>query len=178
MQSTLKLYELAEARGILDQWLDESEGELTPEIEELLNHLDGKVDEKVERVGLYIRERLAHARAVKDERDRLDALAKRDERAAESLKGYLKHCMEQLGKTKVPGLLATVSIQKNSQPAVTTGGLAANELYAVPEAQRFVRREETVIYTLDREAILAAWRRDEPLPMPIVVDLGSHIRIR
>lgn len=177
MPQTLKLYELAQARGILDSWLEESDGELTPEIEELLNQLDGKVDEKIERVGLYIRERLAEAKAVKEERDRLDALAKRDERAAESLKGYLKHCMEQLGKTKVPGLLATVSIQQNSQPSVTVA-LNANELFAIPEARPFVRREETVLYTLDREAILAAWRRHEPLPTPIVVDLGSHIRIK
>jgi len=175
--SSLKLYEIVEARDILDKWLEESEGELTPEIEALLDHLDGKADEKIERVGLYIRERLAQAKAVKEERDRLDALAKREERAADSLKSYLKRCLEALGKTKVHGLLATVAIQQNSQPSVTTA-LTATELYALDEARPYVRRVETVLYSLDREAVLAAWKRHEPLPETISVDLGSHVRIR
>lgn len=173
----LALYKLVEIRATLDRVLEEAEGELTPEVEEMLDALDGRVDEKIERIGLYIRERGAAAKAVKEERDRLDALAKREERAAESLKGYVKRHMEALGKTKVHGLLATVAIQHNSQPSVTTS-LAPAELYAEPASRPFVHREETVLYSLDREAVLAVWKRHEPLPETIVVDLGSHIRVR
>lgn len=175
--SQLKLYEIAQARDILDTWLAETDGELTPELEQMLNELDGQADEKIERVGLYIRERASEAKAVKEERDRLDGIAKRDERAVESLKAYLKAQMERLNKTKVNGLLATVAIQRNSQPSVTTA-LEANALYAIPEAQAFVRREEKVVYTIDRDAVLAAWKNQQPLPSAIVVDLGSHIRVR
>ena len=176
--TTLKLYEISEAREILETWLAESEGELTPELEEMLNALDGQADEKIERVGLFIRERAAEAKAVREERDRLDSLMRRDERAVESLKNYVKAQMQRLGKTKVNGLLATVAIQQNSQPSVTTA-LGPEELYALDETARpFVKREEKVVYTLDRDAVLAAWKSELPIPTAIVVDRGSHIRVR
>lgn len=174
----MKLYEIAEAREILETWLAESEGELTPELEQMLNELDGKEDEKIERVGLFIRERSAEAKAVREERDRLDALMRRDERAVESLKGYLKAQMERLGKTKVNGLLATVAIQANSQPSVTTT-MDAEQIYQLDDASRpFVKREEKVVYTMDRDAILAAWKTEQPIPATIVVERGCHIRVR
>lgn len=177
MTATMKLYEISAARDILDTWLAESEGEMTPELEAMLNELDGQADEKIERVALYVRERQAHADAVKVERDRLAAIVKREEKAAESLKSYLKGQMDRLGKTKVNGLLATVAIQRNSQPSVQVM-LAPEELYAVPDAQRFVKREEVVTYTIDRAGILTDWKAGVSLPSTIVVELGSHVRIR
>jgi hypothetical protein len=69
--ATVRLYDLAEAREILDEFLTETEGEVTPEIEALLEQLTGQVTEKVERVGLYIRELVATAAAVKEEEQRL-----------------------------------------------------------------------------------------------------------
>jgi len=173
----MKLYEIASARDILDSWLAESEGEMTPELEQMLNELDGQADEKIERVGLYIRERSAEAKAVREERDRLDALMRRDERAVDSLKSYVKAQMERLGKTKVNGLLATVAIQKNSQPSVTTTA-DAESLYDLGDARPFIKREEKVVYTLDRDAIIATWKAGTPIPATIVVDHGTHVRVR
>ncbi len=176
--SGVALYELADARDILDAWLLETGGELTPEIEQLLADLAGDAKEKIERVALYIRERLAHAKAVREEADRLAGMVKADERAAESLKNYLKRQMERLGTTKVEGLLCTVALQKNSQPSVTTV-LEPVALYAIDEARQFVKRAEVVTYALDREALLAAWKADPSrLPAAIVVELNSHVRIR
>jgi len=186
MTATLKLYEIAQARDVLDAWLAESEGELTPELETMLNELDGQADEKIERVALFVRERQAQAKAVREERDRLDAIVKREEKAAESLKSYLKFQMERLGKIKVNGLLATVAIQRNSQPSVThglpddtlracylTSGTADEQL---PGVGQFVR--ETISYRIDRDAVLAAQKAGDLIPSEIVVDLGTHIRIR
>ena len=60
----MTLYQIADAREILDTWLLETEGEVTPELEALLAEIDGKADEKIERVALYIREQLALATAA------------------------------------------------------------------------------------------------------------------
>jgi hypothetical protein len=177
MTTTMRLYEIAEARAILDTWLAESEGELTPDLEQMLDELDGQAEEKIERVGLFIRERAAEAKAVREERDRLDALMRRDERAVESLKRYVKTQMERLGKTKVNGLLATVAIQKNSMASVTTV-LEPSEIWAFEDGRPFVKREEKVVYSLDRDAILAAWKSSQPLPVSISVEHGSHVRVR
>lgn len=176
--SGVALYEIADMRDVLDTWLAETDGELTPELEALLAELAGKADEKIERVALYIRERLARAKAVKDEADRLTALAKANERAADSLKLYLKRQMERLGTTKVHGLLCDVAIQRNSQPTVTTA-LEPADLYQLDSARPFVIRAEVVQYRLDRDALLAAWKADaNSVPAAIVVEQGTHVRIR
>lgn len=183
MTATMKLYEITNARDVLDTWLAESEGEMTPELEAMLNELDGQADEKIERVALYVRERLANAEAVKVEQQRLLGIQKREEKAAESLKAYLKRQMEALGKTKVNGLLATIAIQKNSQPSMThvlTGDALALHFAGLIEnskVEQFVR-EIPVSYTIDRDAVLTAWRAGDALPDEIIVEHGTHLRIR
>lgn len=173
----IALYELANAREILNEWLTESDGEVTPELAELLDGITGDIDEKIERVALYIREQLATSTAIKEEADRLTARAKVREKAADGLKAYLKVQLERLGRTKVEGLLATVAVQRNSAPAIRTV-LEASELYAIEDARPFVKREEMVVYSIDRAAVIAAWKNKEPLPSTIAVDLGTHVRIR
>jgi hypothetical protein len=176
--SGVALYEIANARAILEEWLLESEGEVTPALEQLLDELDGQANEKVERVALYVRERLARAAGAKIERDRLDAEVKRQERAADGLKNYLKRQLERLGKTKVEGLLCSVALQRNSQPSVTTV-LEPEELYALEFARPFIKREEKVVYSIDRAALIAAWNiNPAAVPSSFAIDLGAHIRIR
>lgn len=181
MTATMKLYEIADARAILDGWLEETEGEVTPELEALLSGLDAKADEKIERVALYIRERVSRAAAVKEEVIRLAAIVKRDEKAAESLKAYLHRQMNELGKTRVNGLLCTVAIQANSVASVTTA-LNDDDLKAAycdiehPVSQ-FVR-EVPVSYRLDRDAVLQAFKAGGEIPDAIIVEKGSHLRIR
>jgi hypothetical protein len=176
MTAAVKLYELAEARDILDSFLAETEGEVTPALQQLLDELAGKTEEKVERVGLYIREQLAMAAAIDEEAKRLSARSAARKRAAEGLKSYLKAQLERLGLKKVEGLLCTVAVQNN--PPAVKYSLEANELYALDDARPFIKRAEIVQYTVDRDAILATWKAGQALPSAITVDVGSHVRIR
>lgn len=176
--TAVALYALADMRDALDALLAETEGEVTPALDALLEELDGKVEDKIERVGLYIREQLATATAIEEEVKRLGARVAAHKRAAEGLKEYLKRQMERLDKKKVDGLLCSVAIQKNSQPSVTTT-LEFADLYAADETRPYVIRAEVVQYKLDRDALLAAWKADaNSVPAAIVVELGSHVRIR
>lgn len=179
MHTTEKLYELADAREILESWLTEHEGEWTPEIETLMTELDGKADAKIETVGLFIRETLAKAGAIKVEEDRLRDRRKAREKAAESLKNYLHREMDRLGKTKVEATLCTVAIQK-SPPSVTCA-LDDDQLHDAWLAQdtlgEFVR-EVPASYRIDREAVLLAHKNGGVVPEPIMVTVGSHIRVR
>lgn len=179
----MKLYEITAARDVLDTWLAESDGELTPELEAMLDELDGQAEEKIERVALYIRERLANAEAVKVEAQRLAGIQKREEKAAESLMGYLKAQMERLGKTKVNGLLATIAIQNNSQPSMVHG-LTSDDLalhfagkVENSKVEQFVR-EIPASYVIDRDAVLLAWKAGDTMPAEISVQKGTHLRIR
>lgn len=178
--SAVTLYEIADARAILAEWLEESEGELTPELETLLAEIDEQAETKVERVGLFIRECQVHADAVKVERDRLTALAKRNERAVESLKNYLKVQLERLGKPKVQGKLCTVALQAN--PPAVKGDLPESELirihrlsYAAPGC---IVRYIPESYALDRRAALDLYKAGQPLPDGLTVEQGTSLRIR
>src|SRR5712664_2796707 len=67
----IKLYELTEARDILDLFLAEEEGVETPEIAALFAELAGDIDGKVERTALWIKEKDAESAALKAEEQRL-----------------------------------------------------------------------------------------------------------
>jgi hypothetical protein len=176
MTATLRLYEITEMRARLDIWLEESEGELTPALEQLLAELDAKADEKVERIGLYLRELAAHAKALAEEEARLAARRQARERAIASLKAYLLSHMEQLGKTKVNGLLCTVAIQKNSAPSIEC--LDAQALHATDQGDLFVEKVITTSFRLRRDELIAAWKANLPLPPGVIITQGSHVRVR
>lgn len=175
--STIALYEISAMRDILDRWLEESEGEVTPELEALMAELDAKADEKIERVALYIRERLSRAAAVKEEVQRIQAIQKREEKAAESLKGYLHREMERLGKDKVNGLLCTVAVQKN--PPSVKGEVDAAELWGEAVNQwRPMIRYIPESFVLDRKAVLDAYKAGQPIPDGLIVEQDTSLRIR
>lgn len=173
------LYEIADAREILEAWLAETEGEVTPELEELLAELDGDADAKIERVALFVREQLAEAEMVKVEEQRLAARRKAREKAAESLKAYLHREMERLGKTTVKGRLATVAFQKN--PPSVRGDVAPETLRAWWTASGdnagFIRYTAPS-FALDRRVVLDAFKAGQSIPDGLTVEQDLSLRIR
>jgi hypothetical protein len=177
MTATATLRELGDAKEILDQFLLETEGEETPEIADLWEQLQGQTSEKVERWGLWILERNGDLKKLKEEEERITARRRAIENAIDRSKAELLHQLRRVGRDRVQGLVCTVAIQNNSQPAVNL--LAeAEAFYATEEGRAFVKREEIVTYSLDRAAVLAAWEAKQPLPAAIDVRLGQHLRVR
>lgn len=174
--TSVALYEIAEMRRVLDGWLEESEGECTPEMEQLLADVDAKADEKIERVALYIRERLAHAAAVKEEVQRLQAIQKREEKAADSLKAYLHRQMDALGKEKVNGLLCTVAMQKN--PPSVKGDVPPSVLAELMDSAAQFVVYTPATYTLNWRAVLDAHKAGQPIPDGLTIEQGTSLRIR
>ncbi len=174
--TTMALYEISNARDILDGWLAESEGEVTPELEALLAEIDAKADEKIERVALYIRERQSHAAAVKEEVIRLTTMVKREERAADSLKAYLHRQMDALGKDRVNGVLCTVALQNN--PPSVKGDLDEGALRQLEVSEPAFVRHVPESFALDRKAVLDAHKAGKPIPDGLTVEQGQSLRIR
>jgi hypothetical protein len=176
MTATVALYELVAMRDVLDEFLAETEGEVTPELEQLLVELQGQTEEKVERVALYIREQLATADAVKAEEQRLAARRKSLERAAEGLKGYLARQLELLGRDKIAGTLVTLALQKN--PPSLRGEVTPDTLAVLRELAPELVRVVPETVSLDRKAILDAWKTTGELPDGLTVEQGRSLRIR
>jgi hypothetical protein len=181
--TTVHLYDLANARAILDEFLAETEGEVTPALEELIEQLDGDVTDKVERVALYIREQLATAAAVKEEEARLAARRKSHERAAEGLKNYLQRQLERLGKTRVDGVLCTVALQP-SPPSVdphahdssscrSSGTPRGRRDRCVPSSPR----RDPGQYALDKRRRSTAYA-GQRFPDGVSIEQSAHLRIR
>jgi hypothetical protein len=185
MTATLKLYETVDALNVVREWIYENdeairaaEGALPDELAALLDTAEIDFKGKAENVALFIRELIANAKAVREERDRLDSRVKHYERAAESLKAYLKINMELADVPKVEGKLVTVRLQK-SPPAVkvlldqdTLGRMRA-ELHTalfvktIPES-----------FTVDTDYAKAVWKNGGELPQGIEVTQGQHVRIQ
>ena len=145
----ITLYDAVAALGITEEWLEESGGELTPELEALLDNATMTFKEKVERVALKVRGLESEAEAIGDEVARLKARAMARENAAKSLKNYLQRCLEQTGETRVEGLLCTVAIQLNNPSLVVPETSDLRELFLagapgieiVPESLRVNKRD-------------------------------------
>lgn len=167
--SGVALYERTEALAIVDQWLMESGGELTPEIEELLEQAAGQWADKVERVALKVRELEATAKAVKEEADRLAARVKALENGARSLKGYLQQQLNAIEVREVKRPLVTVRLQ-NSPPAarcaVPVEALPPELVRVIPERREF-----------DARAALAAHKAGAALPAGVEIVQGTHVRL-
>lgn len=169
-------------RGALSELLEETEGEFTVQIEQLLTELNLKIDDKLESVGLYILGQIAQAKAIKEEEARLAARRKAVERGVEGLKGYAERMMREAGKTTVKGTRCTVALQKNP-PAVrgelteeTLRALAAIEASAEAEIRLVRRIPES--FTLDRRACLELAKAGDQLPEGLTIEQGDSLRIR
>lgn len=176
--TTTTLYDIADARNILDLWLMESEGEVTPELEALLAEVDADANAKIERVALYIREQKALADAAKQERDRLGGIASARLKAAESLTSYLHREMDRLGKDRVNGVLATIALQKN--PPAVIGDLSQEEMEALAETEHGVQFVTLVpsAYRLNKDVVKAAAKAGQPIPAGLSVVQSVGLRIR
>lgn len=175
MTAAIKLYDCTDALEIVHQWLEESGGELTPAIEELLAEAEGTFDQKAERVALKIREMQATADACATEARRLQARDKALNRSADSLKAYLLHQMQTAGRQEIKRPLATLRVQQ-SPPSILHTPTATEELARDPAWQRFVVTVPAQ-YRIDSKALIDAWRAKQAVPADAVIAQGQHLRI-
>lgn len=170
------LYEIADARQILDRRLEEAEGVLTPELEAELDALDQSADEKIERVALYLREQQLAADLVKQEEDRLALRRRAHLTIVDSLKGYLLTQMQRLEKDKVRGKLLTVAVQAN--PPKVVGDIDAAALATYHGTGATWVKHIPASFAVDRAKVLELVRagNDAPLGLTVVQEPGIRIR--
>ena len=174
MSTSLRLYELPGAIREIEYAIIEADGEITDEIADRLDHLEGEFERKAEYLALLSREAKAEAAAVKQEEDRLKARRTAAENRERRIKDYLLACMTRLGVDRIEGDRAKVRVQDNSRPSITWMGAADD----IPDAFR------RVSVSVDGTAAYDAWRsapedeRDRALPEGFRVEVGTHVRVR
>lgn len=163
-------------RGALSELLEETDGEFTPEIEQLLGELDIKIDDKLESIGLYVLDQTGDAAKLKDEEQRLAARRKAIERGVDGLKRYAERLMLASGKEKVKSTRVTVALQKN--PPAVKGELTSLELEELFDQGSSIVRLVPAALSLDRRAALELHKAGQPLPDGLTVEQGQSLRIR
>lgn len=177
---TTTLFELASLRQVIDDALDASEGELSPELEQQLDAWGEAFDEKAERVALYVVEQEHLAGAARAEAKALQDRAQARQRRADSLKTYLHHCMERTGRMKVNGVLKTISLQRNPASVQCLTPMDENELRNIMTfAPKYVRHKDT--WELAKSAIIEdakAGTLDEDIARRVTVVHSLSLRIK
>lgn len=132
----MTLYEIADEYRAIDALLDESGGELTPEIEDALLVLESRVSDKVDAIGALIREAMVEHEGYAIEANRLRSRAMIAQKKADRLKEYLLGSLKAIGFDKIKGLRFTARVATASTPTITWTGQCDP-----PEAYQRVRVE-------------------------------------
>jgi hypothetical protein len=140
------LREIVEERQVLDLWLFEQEGELTPELDALMRDQEADEKKKIEAVGYYIATEEEEIEAIKRQIARLAARRQAKENRIDWLKNrYLAEMLMKLGYKvgdAVKGAFATVRIQLNNP-----------RIDGAPENPRVEAKD-------DEQQVLARWFRE------------------
>lgn len=110
----MRLYELSLQAAELAAQLEEDGGELTPDVERLLDRLGADLATKLDSIGQVLRTFERTAEAKRGEARRLAESAQADEHAVDRLKDYVRACLDAMGQRKAAGTLFTFTVCRNS----------------------------------------------------------------
>lgn len=160
----MKLYEINhEIEDLLEKFIDPDTGEILDEqLAAAYDTLQMARSEKIENIGLFIKDLEAEAKAIKEEAKNLTARAKAAENRADSLKAYLQYC---LGGEKFKTPTLSVSYRKSQKVEVDE-----NRLFEVPE--QYLRYKDPEV---DKTAVKKALVAGESVPGCTLVDSVSVI---
>lgn len=185
--SMLRLWEHVDQLEIVLDWIEEHQqeieragGVLPPELEDLLDQVEGAIEQKIERIGLLIRNLQLNASAAKDEADRLAGLSRTYTRQAESLKAYLLHQLRRMGQKKVE--TARVKVRRQINGAVT---VRPADPTSIPERYRIILpppppqfNRELALADLKENNCIPNVPTDEPIVIDgLVIERGEHVRV-
>jgi len=156
MSGTLTLYELGDESRTLDEFYEELDGEVTPEMEALETELIEKLTLKADSFGGYVRNMEATSDTLKKEEARLAARRKALDNRVDRLKEYAKLVLIRMERPKVAGSLFSLSVQ-NVKASVVVECLPA----ALPAA--FVTTVPSQLIP-DKNALYNALKKGETIP--------------
>lgn len=107
------LFEISEDISALDALLEESEGEITSEIDAWMTENGENLCRKSDGIAHYVKEQEYRADACKQEAAKLAAKGKACENRIASLKTLVDCVMQRLGVAKLQGATYSVSRQRN-----------------------------------------------------------------
>lgn len=160
----MKLYEISNELAAI---LGDADDEISDDVAERLSSLELALETKVENILQARQGILADAEAIKKESERLKARADSLTRKSEWLKGYVLSALQQTGVKKVSTVTFTATVANSPMSVKFDEGRDIPDEY---------RREEIKV-TLDKKAVLEAFKSGKTLPEGVAVVQGVHLKI-
>ena len=107
------LYQLTNQMAEIEAMLEETGGEITPELEAVWNETSESLPQKVDGYNQVLRNLTAYAANLADEIKRLQGLKKTAENSAKRLKEHVLDCMETFGIQKLEGAYCKMSLRSS-----------------------------------------------------------------
>jgi uncharacterized protein (DUF2235 family) len=127
----ITLFNLSQEQQMLNSMLEESGGELTPDIEQALQINETNFLVKAENYGKAILHYKAMEAVIAAEQDRLGEMKQRVQNASEKLKESISEAMHLFGKDKMEFDTLKLSFRKSTQVIVDDDSYIPNEFIKV-----------------------------------------------
>ncbi len=172
--------ELIDERRTADEFLVEAEGELSPELEALLNDVNAKIEDKIEATARYCLSEEARAKAIKEEGDRLAARRKAILNGVEHNRNVrIRALLGTLGRDSLKGKYVSVGIQSNP-PSLVVDATQWDEValrgLAMSKPEFVTHTPE--VYAVNKDQIKRAIKAGAPVPDGMQVVQSTSVRIR
>lgn len=167
------LYEIVDELKALDDLLEESNGEITPEIEGWIAEYGAVLADKADRIGGYWRQLEADAEAHKKEEDFHAARKQVAKRKLERLRALVHFQMERSERTEFRGTLFRLALEKN-------GGKVPLRLLT-DDPERFPADCRVVTVGVDKEAVRRRLEGGGDVELAGLAELGERgcsVRLR
>ena len=162
------VFTIAEELERVDALLTESMGELTPEIEELLEAIEGKTYDKARKIGNYILELNAMELVAKAEKKRVSDILSVRANKVKRMKNWLLFLLDRAGLDKVEHATVTCTVRDNSSPSISW----TEDMEEIPEAFR------VITYSYDSAKVKAYLKQHGKLPEGFKVERGQHVQVK
>lgn len=161
-----KLWQLSGAWDQIDIALWSTEGEITPEIQALLDQVEGDVGGLVDAVAAIRTECAAAAEACRAEARRLGEQAKRHDRTAETLTRHVQGVLTRLGLDRADGERWRALVRANPERIVVDDDAELDSQWVRIKTEP------------DKTALMAAHKRGEALPAGVSVERTVGLQIK
>jgi hypothetical protein len=118
MENKMTLYALTGQMADIEAMLEETGGELTPEIEAQWAETRESLLQKVDNYNALIQKLKAYSENIKAEQDRLAKLKKTADNSLKRIKDHVKATMEQFGLKSIEGNLCKMSLSSSTATEV------------------------------------------------------------
>jgi exonuclease VII small subunit len=177
------LYALAGEMLDVHDMLVENGGELTEDLEKMLDNTTGRYEEKVQRICRVIESMEAEAqtldaqaRAVYEAGEKIARRSEARLKAAGNLKRYLLTVLQRTHHKSLTAGEYRVTIRSATQPKVTTAKSLDLAALAGSSDRSLVRTESKLV--LDKKEAIARFLRGEELPEGIEVTVTEYLQIK